>query len=129
LSILILVYGFGFSVNTSLLGLEAKHNASEDTAFYWIHDAPLLSYLGAKPAAKRFEVSLFIVYLLVIYWLLFIVYLLFIDYCLFMVHYLFVCLFVVFYLILFYCLFVSLIHFVFRLPSTLQRNAKQIWTK
>lgn len=40
-------------------GLEAKHDAAEDTAFYWVHDEPLLNYLGAKPAKKRFEVSLY----------------------------------------------------------------------
>jgi len=31
------------------------HAATEDAALYWVHDGPLLSYLGASPAAPRFR--------------------------------------------------------------------------
>lgn len=34
---------------------ELVHEADEDSAFYWVHDEPLLAYLGAKPAEPRFE--------------------------------------------------------------------------
>lgn len=36
-----------------------KHSASADTAIYWITDEPLLKYLGAIPAEKKFHVTLF----------------------------------------------------------------------
>ncbi len=31
------------------------HFARNDAALYWVHDAPLLSYLGAKPCSPRFQ--------------------------------------------------------------------------
>jgi len=31
------------------------HHADEDSALYWTHDAPLLNYIGANPAAPSFE--------------------------------------------------------------------------
>jgi len=31
----------------------------EDSAFYWVHDGPLLSYLGVTSAFKRFEATLY----------------------------------------------------------------------
>ncbi len=31
------------------------HHADEDTALCWVHDAPMLAYLGAVPETKRFE--------------------------------------------------------------------------
>jgi gentisate 1,2-dioxygenase len=31
------------------------HHADEDAALYWVHDAPMLAYLGVKPTAPRFE--------------------------------------------------------------------------
>ena len=35
------------------------HEAAEDAAFYWVHDAPLLRYLGVTPATARFEPTLY----------------------------------------------------------------------
>lgn len=35
-------------------GPPARHLAEEDAAFYWVHDQPLLQYLGAKPDQPRF---------------------------------------------------------------------------
>lgn len=34
---------------------EIRHRASEDSAFYWVHDQPLLDFLGAKPSSPRFR--------------------------------------------------------------------------
>jgi gentisate 1,2-dioxygenase len=31
------------------------HYAEEDTALFWVHDAPMLQYIGAIPATPRFE--------------------------------------------------------------------------
>jgi gentisate 1,2-dioxygenase len=31
------------------------HSADEDTALFWVHDAPMLQYIGAIPATPRFE--------------------------------------------------------------------------
>lgn len=36
-----------------------SHSASTDSALYWVHDQPLLTYLGVKPSGKKFEVTLF----------------------------------------------------------------------
>lgn len=38
---------------------EAVHLASSDSAFYWVHDAPLLRYLGVIPNQARFEPTLY----------------------------------------------------------------------
>lgn len=38
---------------------EALHSASEDAALYWVHDAPLLNYLGVIPSEKRFKPVLY----------------------------------------------------------------------
>ena len=38
---------------------DALHQASEDTAIYWVHDAPLLKYLGVLPSEERFEPVLY----------------------------------------------------------------------
>ena len=40
-------------------GSRAEHHAVADTAFYWVHDEPLLRYLGVKPDAPRFEPTLY----------------------------------------------------------------------
>ena len=40
-------------------GGAAEHHAAEDAAFYWVHDAPLLRYLGVTPGARRFEPTLY----------------------------------------------------------------------
>ena len=34
---------------------DAIHRADEETAFYWVHDEPLLAYLGAEATERRFE--------------------------------------------------------------------------
>jgi gentisate 1,2-dioxygenase len=34
---------------------EIKHQASEDTAFYWVHDQPLMDFLGVQPSKERFR--------------------------------------------------------------------------
>lgn len=39
--------------------LDAMHTASSDTAIYWVHDAPLLAYLGVSPSFSRFEPVLY----------------------------------------------------------------------
>ncbi len=31
------------------------HHANDDAALYWVHDAPMLAYLGVKPTMPRFE--------------------------------------------------------------------------
>lgn len=36
----------------------ALHHAKSDTVWYWVHDAPLLRYLGAVPSERRFEPTL-----------------------------------------------------------------------
>lgn len=38
---------------------DALHTASEDSALYWVHDAPLLKYLGVQPTEKRFSPVLY----------------------------------------------------------------------
>ena len=40
-------------------GSGATHEADEDSAFYWVHDEPLLRYLGAKAAEATFAPTLF----------------------------------------------------------------------
>jgi gentisate 1,2-dioxygenase len=37
----------------------AEHRADEDAALYWVHDEPLLRYLGVTPTEPRFEPTLF----------------------------------------------------------------------
>jgi hypothetical protein len=37
----------------------AEHYADADAAFYWVHDEPLLRYLGVKADARRFEPTLY----------------------------------------------------------------------
>jgi gentisate 1,2-dioxygenase len=37
----------------------ATHEAEEDAAFYWVHDEPLLRYLGARAAEPTFNPTLF----------------------------------------------------------------------
>jgi gentisate 1,2-dioxygenase len=38
---------------------DAVHHADQDAAFYWIHDAPLLRYLGVTATERRFEPTLY----------------------------------------------------------------------
>ncbi len=38
---------------------DALHTATSDTAIYWVNDAPLLNYLGAKPEIERFQPVLY----------------------------------------------------------------------
>ena len=40
-------------------GSRAEHHADADAAFYWVHDEPLLRYLGVKADAPRFEPTLY----------------------------------------------------------------------
>jgi gentisate 1,2-dioxygenase len=40
-------------------GAVAIHEASEDSALYWINDSPLLSYLGVAPIKERFSPTLY----------------------------------------------------------------------
>lgn len=37
----------------------ASHVAEADAALYWVHDAPLLTYLGVRPDAARFKPTLY----------------------------------------------------------------------
>jgi gentisate 1,2-dioxygenase len=37
----------------------AEHRADEDAAFYWVHDEPLMTYLGAKATERRFAPTLY----------------------------------------------------------------------
>lgn len=36
---------------------QSEHHASEDAAIYWVHDAPLLEYLGVRPNRPRFRAT------------------------------------------------------------------------
>ena len=36
-----------------------KHHGNGDSALYWVHDEPLLRYLGVKPSEPRFQPTLF----------------------------------------------------------------------
>eukprot|EP01039_Chlorochromonas_danica_P001581 gene1584-1727_t len=36
-----------------------SHSSSADSALYWVHDQPLLTYLGVKPALQKFKPTLF----------------------------------------------------------------------
>jgi len=38
---------------------DALHSATEDTAIYWVNDAPLLNYLGVAPSNERFHPVLY----------------------------------------------------------------------
>lgn len=38
---------------------EILHSATSDSALYWVHDQPLLTYLGVKPVVKKFNTTLF----------------------------------------------------------------------
>ena len=38
---------------------DALHTATEDSAIYWVHDAPLLNYLGVSPTSERFHPVLY----------------------------------------------------------------------
>jgi gentisate 1,2-dioxygenase len=40
-------------------GSDAEHRADADSAFYWVHDEPLLTYLGVKAAEPRFGPTLY----------------------------------------------------------------------
>ncbi len=40
-------------------GAGATHEATEDSAFYWVHDEPLLRYLGARAAEPTFAPTLY----------------------------------------------------------------------
>ena len=39
-------------------GSPARHEATADAALYWVHDEPLLRYLGAEATERRFEPTL-----------------------------------------------------------------------
>ncbi len=39
-------------------GSPAQHTATDDAAIYWVHDKPLLRYLGAQATQRRFEPTL-----------------------------------------------------------------------
>src|SRR5262249_10740845 len=41
-------------------GCRAEHHADEDAAFYWVHDEPLMTYLGARAESPRFEPTLYL---------------------------------------------------------------------
>ncbi|WP_373017226.1 hypothetical protein [Thiomicrorhabdus sp.] len=38
---------------------DALHSATADTAIYWVHDAPLLKYLGVQPSEEKFTPVLY----------------------------------------------------------------------
>lgn len=38
---------------------KVAHSATEDSAIYWVHDQPLLNFLGVKPCTKKFDPTLF----------------------------------------------------------------------
>ncbi len=41
------------------MGAEVDHKAVTDAALYWVHDEPLLSYLGVQPGVPRFKPTLY----------------------------------------------------------------------
>ncbi|SNT36917.1 hypothetical protein SAMN05421770_10968 [Granulicella rosea] len=43
----------------ALPGLEARHTAEQDTAFYMVNDSPLFAYLGAEKGRSRFAPTLY----------------------------------------------------------------------
>jgi gentisate 1,2-dioxygenase len=51
-------YGTG-DLFTLPSGPEATHRADRDTVFYWVHDEPMLRYLGVLPSAPRFAPTLY----------------------------------------------------------------------
>lgn len=40
-------------------GCRAEHHAEADASFYWVHDEPLMRYLGVKAETPRFEPTLY----------------------------------------------------------------------
>jgi gentisate 1,2-dioxygenase len=52
-----IAYGAGDIL--TLPGSSAVHAAAEETVFYWVHDAPLLRYLGVKAAGPRFAPTIY----------------------------------------------------------------------
>lgn len=40
-------------------GSSSTHHGEEDSAFYWVHDEPLLSYLGVRASEPRFRPTLY----------------------------------------------------------------------
>jgi gentisate 1,2-dioxygenase len=38
-------------------GTSAEHHATSDSALYWVHDEPLMTYLGAKATEPRFSIT------------------------------------------------------------------------
>jgi len=36
-----------------------EHISTADSAIYWVHDQPLLQFLGVKPCVKKFNITLF----------------------------------------------------------------------
>jgi len=38
---------------------EAIHHTDDEASFYWVHDAPLLRYLGVTPTEERFKPTIF----------------------------------------------------------------------
>jgi gentisate 1,2-dioxygenase len=38
---------------------QAMHYSEEEAGLYWVHDAPLLRYLGVSPSVERFKPTLF----------------------------------------------------------------------
>jgi gentisate 1,2-dioxygenase len=56
--------GLGFSWSPGDLfslpaGSEAVHEATEDAALYWVHDEPMMRYLGAKALTATFRPTLY----------------------------------------------------------------------
>jgi gentisate 1,2-dioxygenase len=41
------------------MGAEVDHRADTDAALYWVHDEPLLNYLGVQPGVPRFKPTLY----------------------------------------------------------------------
>jgi gentisate 1,2-dioxygenase len=41
------------------MSVEVDHKATTDAALYWVHDEPLLTYLGVQPGVPRFKPTLF----------------------------------------------------------------------
>ena len=52
-----ITYGPGDII--TIPGSSVTHFADEETVYYWVHDAPLLRYLGARPAEPKFAPTIY----------------------------------------------------------------------
>jgi gentisate 1,2-dioxygenase len=54
-----LAWKAGDFITLPFLKESVVHHATEETIMYWVHDSPLMQYLGVTPTTQRFEPTLF----------------------------------------------------------------------